>query len=968
MFKRETFRLIRKTFRRFMSLTLIVLIGSGFMMGLMSAPKTMRESVDIYYEETDLQDLQLYSPYGFCEEDVQAIRGIEYMDTVFPSRTIDVHATNTKGTVSTVRVTELVRPVNRYELVNGRLPENNNECLMLYSGPFPRFKVGDTVVLDYGSDDIFDYLKTAEFTVVGECLTPEYMAQIHGSSNFNNETLEGVLFVPNNVFISEYYTTIYLTLQGAERFMSFSRGYEKFVAEKKEDFRSFAEGQQEYFKSRIIAQAREELAKNEALLNVMASSGREELDSARAQLDEASAALSYYEAQLAQLGSLLGSLDSAISGNSAFLRELYNNAVAIEGGLVIFLDGMGVSVEPGALEELTQYALVTYDNVMDQYQNLTVQLANGRMAFEAGLAQYNDAVEMYNERIAEAEHDLALARQKLEELPEAKWMILDRDMQYSAYMYKNTCKQMASIARYLPVMFFLVAALVCLTTMKRLVDEQRGQIGIYAALGFSERQITGKYVTYAVMASAAGGAVGILFGQAVFPTVIYLTWRMMYQLPPMQIYFPAGNALVSVLSFGLLMGALTAGVVKDSLRDMPAALMRPKAPKTAKAIFLEKIPFIWSNLSFTSKITARNILRYKSRFFMTVFGIAGCTALLVLGFGLKDSVSDVMELQYGRIFNYDYQIYLEKDASARDAVDILLKDPENVLVCSYASYTTRLYFENDRDAAANAIILDPADAAKIFDLRATDKKTPLFLGDDGIIVSERFAENNGIRAGDTVTLESSDGLKAEAVVKDICEMYFQHYIFMSDDIYRDLFGISADASVVAVKSDNKQALMEDCAKITGFASLVSFSGMMDTFNKMVQALNMIILVIILVAGSLAFVVLMNLTQVNISERIREIATLKVLGFNDHEINMYLFKEILMLSLIGALLGLPLGIAEHHMVMRALAMEMVMFGMNIKPISFILSLLMTMVFTVIVLSFMRKPLRAVDMVESLKSVE
>lgn len=968
MFRKETFRLIRRTFRRFLSLTLIVLIGSGFMMGLMSAPKTMRESVELYYNDNDLQDLQIYSSYGFCDEDVQALRGLDFVETAFPSRTIDVHATNEKGSVSVVRVTELVRPINRYELVSGRLPENNSECLMIYSGPFPRFSVGEKVVLDYGKNDILDYLKTDVFTIVGECVTPEYMAQIRGSSNFNNESLEGIFFVPNNVFISEYYTTVYLTLEDADRYMSFSERYEEFIDEKKELVRELADRQQGYFRDRIIAQAEEELAKNEALLNAMASSGREQLESAREQLEAAGEQLAYYEAQLAQMGAVLGTVSGAVSDNSALLQSLYSNAVAIEGGLVVFLDGMGVTVEPGVLEQLTQYAMATYDDVMAQYNSLSVQLANGRMAYEAGLEQYNDAVSMYNEKMADAEEELELARKKLEQLPSAKWMILDRDMQYSAYMYKNTCSQMANIARYLPVMFFLVAALVCLTTMKRLVDEQRGQIGIYAALGFSDRQIVGKYVTYAMLANLAGGALGLLFGQAIFPTVIYATWRMMYQLPTMQIYFPVSNALVSVLSFGLLMGLVTAGVARDCLRDMPSALMRPKAPKTAKAIFLENIPFIWSRLSFTSKITARNILRYKARFFMTVFGVAGCTALLVLGFGLKDSVSDVMDIQYGRIFNYDYQIFLEEDASAQDAVDLLLGNPDNELVCSYASYTTRLYFDDDRDDAANVIILDASDASRIFDLRKTNRKTSIRLDDDGIIISEKFALNNGIKAGDTVTMESKDGIRAEVVVKDICEMYFQHYIFMTYDTYREMFGTGAEPSVIAVKSGNKQALMEDCAIITGFVSLVNFSGLMDSFNKMIQALNMIIFVVILVAGSLAFVVLMNLTQVNISERIREIATLKVLGFNDHEINMYLFKEILMLSFIGSILGLPLGILEHHMVMRALAMEMVMFGMNIKPLSFILSLLMTMVFTVIVLSFMRKPLRAVDMVESLKSVE
>ena len=464
-----------------------------------------------------------------------------------------------------------------------------------------------------------------------------------------------------------------------------------------------------------------------------------------------------------------------------------------------------------------------------------------------------------------------------------------------------------------------------------------------------------------------GGVAGILLGQLIFPTVIYKTWRLMYDLPKMEISYPVIYVTVCLLSFLSLMCIVTAYVVGKTLKDVPASLMRPKAPKNAKEIILEKIPFIWERLSFTSKIPARNLFRYKSRFLMTVIGVAGCTALLVLGYGIKDSISDVIDIQFGEIFGYDYQIALENDHHLEENLEILENDLSNETVAPFMSYTGKLYF-NSRSDTASVIVMDPRNALMSMELRSVDKKTPLKLNNEGIIVSNKFARNNGIRKGDMVILESRNGIKAEVKVTEICEMYFQHYIFMSEAMYQTLFEEDVRDTLIAVRSNDPDRLMKDCNGLKDFISIVDFSAMIDQFQTMIDALDLIIAVIIVTSGSLAFVVLVNLTQVNISERVREIATLKVLGFNEHEVNLYIFKEILLLTLIGGLLGLPLGVLEHHFIMNVINMEMVMFGMNIAVLSFVYAFLITFVFTGIVLFFMRKPLQSINMVESLKSVE
>ena len=967
MFDLETLRLIKKTFRRFLALTLIVLIGSGFMMGLSSSSDVLRKSVDDYYDQTLMQDLQVYSSYGFCREDYDFISKIEGVKDVFASKTIDCNGSSEGGEDTVFRVSELIRKVNNYELLSGRMPVKNDECIILADNDFKYYEVGQKIKLDYGENDIHNYLKNDEFTIVGTFKSPEYMAKILGPSNFNNKDLQAVIFIPNANFIFDYYTTMYVTLEDAGKLVSYTDKYDRFIETQKASFENEIYPQQAYLRDRLVEEAKEELAEKEELFNKLKTDGQKELDDAKAMLDEAAMQIASYEAQISMLEMTARSLQAAVNQDKPILEEIYGNTAQAENDINQILESLGLPGDYHYATSIMSYTKQAYEQIISQLYSARYQLNAGKAQYEEGMKEYQEGLVTFNKQIADGELQLRLAKQRVEELPKAKWMVFDRSMQYSALMYKNTIDQMNAIGIYLPIMFFLVAALVCLTTMKRLIDEQRGQIGIFVALGYSNGRIIMKYVTYALIASIVGGILGILIGNPLFSGVIYSTWRMMYFLPEINLYFPPKNVTLSLGLFTVLMCLVTAYVARSILGDVPAQLMRPKAPKKAKEILLEKIGFIWNRMSFTSKITARNIFRYKSRFLMTILGIAGCTGLLVIGFGVKDSVSDVLDIQYGRIFNYDYQIFLESDEHVDENIDILNANQENDYVCSYMNYTTRFYLDG-KEATASLIVMDPRDANMVHQLTETDCKTPIKLSNDGIVVSQRFAQNNKLKKGDIVTIESVDGIKADVKVANICEMYFQHFAFLSTSMYESLFEEKTVETMLAVKTSNKQALLQDCNRLKDFQSLYEFSKAIDQFNQMIQALNLIIGVVILVAGSLAFVVLFNLTQVNISERIREIATLKVLGFREHEINMYIFKEIFLLTLIGAALGMPLGTLEHHFIMRVMSMEMIMFGLNIKPISYVYSFLITLIFTFIVLLFMRKPLKKVDMIESLKSVE
>ena len=967
MFELETIRLIRKTFRRFLTLTLIVMIGAGFMMGMISTAQIMRESVDAYTDESNLADIQIYSSYGFCKEDYAFLSNLDEIESVYASKEIDVYLHTEDESKYVVKVSELYRKNNSIELVEGRMPQNNNECLVIKHGAFNGIHLNETIRIDYDDKDISDYLKNNEYTVVGSFMSPEYLSNILGSSTLNNETLNSIILVPNGNFIFDYYTTMYLTLKGSKETVSFSKEYDKFIKEKEIQLENSSLVQQDFLKNQMLENAKEELEKNTELLEEMEELGQKELDDAARQLEDARTQIASYEAQLASAGQLINTLQNAINQDKPIIDEIYNDAILIENGIEDVLSLFGFEAHIHGAEAAYNYSANAYNDAVKQYNSLKAQLENGKRQYENGLKQYEEAKKEFDERIEDGKHQLKLAQQQLEELPEAKWMFLDRDKEYSSSMFKNTCNQMANIGIYLPIMFFLVAALVCLTTMKRLIDEQRGQIGIYVALGFNKTQITLKYITYALLASLIGGIIGIAIGQLIFPSVIYRVWEMMYKFPPIKIYYPIKYVILSLSLFIILMCSVTAYVVHSVLKDVPAALMRPKAPKKGKEIIIEKIPIVWNSLSFISKITARNIFRYKARFFMTVLGIAGCTGLLLLGFGIKDSVNDVLDIQYGQIFNHNNVVFLNSSENIDENVAILKSDPSNDKVSPYMTFMTRVYLGTHEDTA-HVIAANPQDFDLSFAIKKTDKHTPIKLTNEGVIVTERFADKHNLKKGDTIKIESAKGIKAEFVIVDICEMYFQHYIFMTDSLYESSFNEKLDPKAIAINNNDEEFLLNDTTKLKDFSFYQHFASIIAEFESMIQALNYIIVVVIIVAGALAFVVLMNLTQVNISEREREIATLKVLGFNNHEINMYIFKEIILLSLIGSIIGFPLGIIEHRFIMKTLTMEMIMFGINIKPLSYVFAFIITIVFTIIVLMFMKKPLKDVDMVESLKSVE
>ncbi len=565
-----------------------------------------------------------------------------------------------------------------------------------------------------------------------------------------------------------------------------------------------------------------------------------------------------------------------------------------------------------------------------------------------------------------------------EGVPEVSWYVYDRNSHYSYVDYGSCGDRMDAIAKVFPVFFYLVAALVCLSTMTRMVDEQRGNIGTMKALGYSKMSIAMKYVVYAILASLLGGVAGCFVGIASFPKIIFTAWNIVYTIDKMT---PDPQPLMCILAIAVAVAVTAAAALAacvGGLMETPALLLRPKSPQNGKKVFLERISLIWKRLSFSHKVTARNILRYKKRFFMTVIGIAGCTALILAGFGIRDSISMVAEGQYGGIFRYDISGVMSEDCDREAVLNEYGKAPEveDIYVVTQFMGKASKTGQKGQSAEKSINIISAGSGERygdFVDTRRDKDGESVLIPDDGVLVTYKLAKDMGVKKGGVLYI-SEDGEEYHGVrVADIVTMYVGQYIFMQDSYFESVFGKEPDNNTFIAKlttSDEgeQQKLGSRIMEKYPVEGISYYDGIQARFNDMISSLGIITVVLIISAALLAFVVLYNLITVNISERLREIATIKVLGFYDSEVAMYVYRENIVLSIIGSLAGLVLGIFLHGYIMNVVEMDDVIFPKYIKWYSYIFSVVITVVFGLIVNAVMYGKLRRIPMVESLKSVE
>ena len=624
------------------------------------------------------------------------------------------------------------------------------------------------------------------------------------------------------------------------------------------------------------------------------------------------------------------------------------------------------------------------DDAAARLQDGRAQLEQGRADYDSGLAEYEQKKSDADAQLADAERRLDDAQKQIDDLERPEWLVMDRTANYGAASFEADADRVDSIAAVFPFIFFLVAALVALTTMTRMVEEERALIGTFKALGYRRTRIASKYLAYAAAASGIGSILGILALSQVLPAVIMKAYGIIYFVPELPLPLPVDPGFAG-LAAGLGVGVTlfaTWAAVAATLRERPAQLMLPRAPKAGKRIVLERIGPLWRHLSFSWKVTFRNLFRYKKRFVMTVIGIAGCTALLLTGLGLSNAINDIIDKQFGEITKYNAVVTLADDLSSEEQrrIDDLLDDGSLATAHTLVMRQNMLAGGPDEQDKRMELVVpeDPASFDRFVALNTRVGHHPVKLDDDGLVLTEKLAAELGVRAGDAVTLTEQDaignatGTSYEATVTGIVENYVYHYAYMGPALYEQLMGKAPDyRTVLAVTTsdpDLRVQFSNDLLAAGGVKTVAYNDETIDAYRDMMSSVNMIVVVLVTAAAALAFIVLYNLTNINITERMREIATLKVLGFTPREMNAYIFREIFLLAAIGCAVGLVLGVWMEGFVVVTAEVDQIMFGRAIHPTSFLLAFLLTMLFTVLVMLAMRGKLRRIDMVESLKSNE
>lgn len=1093
----DTLREVHHTFPRFLSLLVLSALAVCFLAGLRATAPDMKLSADAYFDQQNLMDLHIASTLGLTQEDVDAIAEEEGVASVQGAYTIDalVPMDNQEMVVKVLSYSG-EGDVNQPALVEGRLPEGEDECLveplfLELSG----LSIGDTISLDTGERDYADALSVEEVTIVGTANSPLYIALDRGSSTLGTGSVDAFLILPVESFTMDYYTDAYLLAEGASELETYSDEYEELVdqlAQQLEPLSKERSALRYDEASQAISDAEEELAQaeeeaNQQLTDAEAeiTSSRQELDDAKKQLEDAKKQLDSGEAQYAagmeQLESGWRALDAASleledgkeqyeQGQTAYQAALalYQiQAAAVERQLETQAEleastQARTQATQAALQAATEAALEdplsymevynrvyeeTYQSVYDtayaqayaqaqenssQWQELQTskaqldqtkaqldaakaQMNQGEIEYRAGVRQlessqrqleasreeldqgwedyetglqqwedgekaYQEGYESYTQSRQEAEDQLKDGRKEVEQakrdltlLEDGEWYILDRNTNTGYVSYSMDADRIANLAAVFPLIFFLVAALVSLTTMTRMVEEQRTTIGGLKAMGFSRGSIAIKYVGYGFLSSVIGAVLGLAVGLTLLPWIICTAWSAMYTIGDIHYSFEAATSL---LAAGAAVGTVTLAALLacfSTLAATPAQLMRPKAPPVGKRIFLERITPLWRKLSFHYKITLRNLFRYQKRFWMTVAGIGGCAALIVTAFGVRGSIMGVMEEQFDVLYHYTAQVGLvdeitpleleevEDTLSESGLVDDSLACRVETVTAQSESYTLDCYLQTTPSQE---------ELRRFVELRHRTDDVPVTLPDDGAVITEKMASLLGVEVGDTITLDGES--RVTITVADITEHYVQHYIYVSDTYYETLFGEAPTANTVLVDFPVEESgageLESQLVSLDGVSSLTLLSDTADTFSSSMESVDYAVILIIFCAAALAFVVLMNLTNINITERLRELATLKVLGFYNREVSAYIYRENAILTVFGVLAGMVLGKFLHQWLILTVEVDMVMFDRVLDLSSYLWAAVLTVVFSLAVNLTARRKLRDLDMVEALKSVE
>ncbi len=997
MMKKTTLREIRESLGRYLAIMAIVALGVGLFAGLKITKTVMVGSADAFWQAQQLYDYRLVSTLGFEEEDVQALAQKADVRAVQGAMEADVLYTDEQGNDKVLKAHSILENINMLETVAGRLPESDTECVVddhLYGEEV----IGSKIVLSGDNDqDDLDSFRYTEYTIVGTVRSPLYVQFERGTTSLGNGSVSGFVYLLPEGFATDYYTDIYVKFE--EDAQVYSDEYDAYMDEREAQWETYCEEQGERRYQSIMTEAEEELADAEQELadekaeaEVELADAKQELADAEKEIADGEKKLEDGEQELADNKEVIAQKERELADARAALEAQEAELASQEEALAGMMQGQAAGMQYQMPADMARQQLEAgkaqieegeaelrkargqIRDAGEEIEESRQELADARQEVEDGWQEYNDAKAEFDEKIADAEQKLADARAEIADIEKPDTYVLGRETNTGYVCFESDSSIVEGIANVFPVFFFLVAALVCMTTMNRMVEEQRTQIGVLKALGYGEARIMGKYLFYSGSAAFTGCVAGYLAGIRLFPLVIWQAYGVMYRFGGIVYAFDWATAVLCLAASLLCSMGTTWASCRHELREVAAELMRPKSPKAGKRIFLEWIPFIWNRMKFLHKVSVRNIIRYKRRFLMMVIGISGCTALLLTGFAIRDSVTTVADRQFEEIQTYAVGVTLKDGVTKEDLS--LLEELDQIVADNGGDYGLAVETSMDLETADGIksvkliAAAEPESFGAYFDLH-TPAGEPIAYPQAGeVVICNKLSERYRIRAGDTITLFNEDREELQAVVSGVCENYIYNYVYVNEETYRKATGetgyqsvyvnLPAEADVYGVGA----SLM----KAEHVTAVAVNRDMLLRVSRMMTSMNYIVFVIIACAGALAFIVLYNLNNINITERIREIATIKVLGFYKKETATYVFRENTVLTGIGCAVGLVLGRLLHIYVMHEVDIDMMSFDVHVEPVSYLLSILLTFVFTWLINRIMSGKLDKINMAESLKSVD
>ena len=1150
-------REIKSSYKRFISLLVMSMLGVLVFVGLKASPMDMTKSLDEYYDKNNVYDIKLISTLGFTDDEIKIIKKLNSISNVYGSYSKDV-IVQAKEKESVAEIIGINEEINKIELKDGKLPENNNEIVVEEALlTHENLKLGDTIkILD---DETF---KNNELKIVGVVKSSIFISSVavspnRGNTNIGSGKVNYYIYTLNDNFNLEYYTEVYLYVNGALKEETNSSKYNKLIEDSLKEINKnksiIEKSRYDSIYNKYHKEIEEERNKGKRELDIAKakldnakrdlSNGKEVLDQSKRQLEDARIELEQNKKKLDSAKKTLDSskkeLDSAENdienGINSLSEKLALYGLSIEDIIELkeFLENHDINIEDSLndIEEFRSnydklndisketvidiitsdlakdiinsdnllevirdiinneelYNLVNnssdLDTVLENYdlneedkakiiefvnsneildnikefinnddkiktirdfinnnsfidkillnQNLTkekivsiinikpedikelfdaldkigigrVLIDESKEKYESGLKEYNQGLELYNiylkeyqkgineynsglelynknlnlynSGIEEYYKSLNMFNTKIDEafrkletsIPESIVYVYDRmdDSDYAGFISDG--ESVANLAKVFPTIFFVVAILVSLVSMSRMVEDDRIEIGTLKSLGFSNKHIRKKYVLYSGIATILGGILGSILGFYLLPYFIWNIYKILFDVPVFVYKYDFSNIILGILIATICICGTTLLTIKKVVKEKPSDLMRPKAPSNGKRVLLEHVGFIWNNISFSNKVTIRNLFRYKKRVIMTLVGIIGCTALMLVGFGIRDSIVDIASIQFKKIFYFDDMAYIINEPS-KEELDIIFSDKHitsrldtKMIVSDEAGeYGINIFVPYDEESINNVLTL-----------RNKDTKKEIKLKDDKVVISDKLSELKRKKIGDKITVSDVEGKKHTFEISDICENYVGNYVFMNKKTYEKEIGTYSTNIVYYNIDDEKidEGLQKKILENENIMSIISTNTTMHEVDNMLKSLDSVVFILIILSGSLSIVVLYNLSYINITERKREIATLKVLGFTDKEVDNYIIKETIILTVLGIVFGLLLGIILTNIIVDTVEVEMVRFIHHINITSFILTSILIMAFTIIVSIIIHIYLKKIDMIESLKNIE